>query len=239
MKNLYIKKIEFRKDIFFRITAGIIVFWLGIAFFSHSQPDLTPSLTTTSPIFSDQLLLDGYTQTYRSEPKEVILAMIQDDTLDDYKMAASVRVFRSKFSQELFLREKRALEKILLRRLNRTDSIFVEIEVMLTLCHMDRYKYFVSMIPTLIQKLDHYNKTVNEIAYQGINELLKNQNRTREARIVFNTLQKNLFLSRKRLSNIKEPDEKLKQKLSLLRWSIKILGTEELNKLPKEVIPLL
>ncbi len=194
----------------------------------------------TSPIFDDKLLLDGYSDAYKSEPKEVIIAMIQDDTLDDYKVAAAVRVFRDNHSQNLFLKEKRAMEKILIRRLNRTDFIFVEVEIMHTLCAMDRYKYFSSMVPALIQKMDHYNKTVNEIAYNGINSLIKSYpGRAREARIIFNNLRKNLFLSRRRLSDVKEPDTRLKQKLTLVRWAIKILGREELDRLPKEVISLL
>ena len=220
-----------------KIILVILFFSLSAGAFAQDQTENPPVIT--SPIFNDKSLLDGYANTYESEPREVILAMIQDDTLNDYKMAAAVRVFRNKFLNELFLREKRAFEKVLWRRLNRSHSIFVEIETMLTLCNIDRYKYFSSMVPILIQKLDHYNRTVNELAFEGVNELIKNQNRTREARIVFNTLRKNLFLSRRRLSTIKEPDTRLKQKLSLLRTSIKALGTEELKRLPKEVIPLL
>ena len=47
------------------------------------------------------------------------------------------------------------------------------------------------------------------------------------------------ILSRKRLAEVKEVSIPLAQKLKLLRWSIKIIGTQELKKLPKEVIPLL
>ena len=128
---------------------------------------------------------------------------------------------------------------MLIRRLNRTDSAFVQVEIMHTLCLMDRYKYFKSMVPALIQKLDHYNSVVNELAYYGLNNITSGHDRPREARIVFNALRDILFLSRKRLGNIKDPDERLTQKLKLLRWSIKILGNEELRKLPKEVINLL
>ncbi len=203
---------------------------------THAQEEET----RTFPIFDDKLLLDGYTNRYKDESKDILLAMMRDDTLDDFKLAAAVRVFSEKYSLEVFSREKKLIEKILIRRLNRTDSPFVEVEIMHALCRMDRYKYFTAMVPVLIRKMDHYNRAVNLVAYESLEDILKlGQGRTREARIVFNTLRKVLFLSRKRLNSIKEPDTKLKQKLSLLRWAIKILGTEELKRLPKEVIPLL
>jgi len=149
-------------------------------------------------------------------------------------------VFRDNFSREIFSREKKLAEKALLRRLNRATSPFVQVEIMHTLCVVDRYKYFKSMVPALIQKLDHYNSTVNEIAFAALNNLIEEgNNRKREASVIFHTLRKVLFLSRKRLANITEPGPKLKQKLKLLRWSIKILGSQELKRLPKEVISLL
>jgi hypothetical protein len=96
------------------------------------------------------------------------------------------------------------------------------------------------MVPALIQKLDHYNSTVNEIAFESLNQIIKaGSNRNREARIVFNTLRKILFLSRRRLAAMTEPEPKLVKKLKLLRWAIKVLGNQELKKLPKEVINLL
>ncbi len=197
----------------------------------HAQPEY--------PIFDDGLLLDGYAQSYSAEPKEVLLAMIQDDTLDDYRMAAAVRVLKQRFSSQLVLREKNLVEKMLNRRLNRTDSAFVEVEILHTLCVLDRYKYFPSMVPVLLQKMDHYNKAVNALSFAAISDITKSQGRGREARIIFNVLRKSLFLSRKRLTSIKEPDARLKQKLTLIRWAIKILGTEELKRLPPEAIPLL
>jgi len=191
-------------------------------------------------IFDDKTLLDGYTQRYSKESKEILLAMIKDETLSPYKMAAAVRSFKNIYSHEVFSREKKIFEKYLLHRFKRTNSVFVKVEIMHTLLRMDRYKYFNSMVPALIQKLDHYNKEVNAIAFSSITDITENGNsRAREARIVFNTLRKVLFLSRRRLANIKEPDEKLKQKLELLRWSMKILGSQELRRLPKEVINLL
>ena len=200
--------------------------------FAHSESEYT--------VFDDKMLLDGYAKKYADESKETLLEMIKDDTLTPYMSAAGIRVFRESFSREVFASEKNVIEKILLRRLNKSDSTFVDIEAMHTLCLMDRYKYFESMVPVMIQLLDHYNSAVNELAFNGVQDILASgPKRSREARIVFNTLRKTLFLSRKRLINVKEPDARLKQKLSLLRWAIKILGTEELKRLPSEVIPLL
>ncbi len=191
-------------------------------------------------IFDDQMLLKGYTKKYSDLSKETLLAMIKDDTLTPYRSAAAIRVFKEQFIAEVVSREKKVIEKILLRRLHRTDSPFVQVEIMHTLCQMDRYRYFKPMVPALIQKLDHYNSAVNEIAFSSLNQIIKaGSNRNREARIVFNTLRKILFLSRKRLAAIKEPDPRLTKKLKLLRWSIKVLGNQELKKLPKEVISLL
>ena len=203
-----------------------------------SQKELQSSSQYT--IFDDNMLLDGYTKKYVDEPKEILIEMIKDDTLTSYKTAAAVRVLRSRFSAEIFSPEKKQVEKYLIHRLNRTDSTFVQVEIMHTLCLMDRYKYFSSMVPILIQKLDHYNTTVNEMAYAALLHILDlGHNRPREAQIVFTTLRKVLFLSRKRLTSTHDPSPKLKQKLQLLRWSIKVLGSQELKRLPREVINLL
>jgi len=202
---------------------------------SSDDPDIV-----SYTIYDDKQLLDGYTHKYRELPRGIIMEMIKDDTLTSYKTAAAVRIFREQYSAEAVSREKKSDERILWRRLKLTDSPFVQVEIMHTLCKLDRYKYFKSMVPALIQKLDHYNNTVNEIAFIALNDIVKDgSNRSREARIVFNTLRKVLFLSRKRLVNINEPGPKLKQKLQLVRWSIKVLGTEELQRLPKEVLNLL
>ena len=191
-------------------------------------------------IFDDQMLLDGYKKKYSDFSKEILLAMIKDDTLTPYRSASAVRVFREKFSEEVVSHEKKRIEKVLLRRLHRTDSPFVQVEIMHTLCQMDRYRYFKSMAPALTQKLNHYNTAVNENAYNSLNAIIDaGSNRKSEARIIFNTLRKILFLSRKHLEVITEPDPQLTKKLKLLRWSIKVLGNQELKKLPKEVINLL
>ncbi|MBF0523409.1 MAG: hypothetical protein HQL24_10205 [Candidatus Omnitrophica bacterium] len=191
-------------------------------------------------IFDDKTLLEGYAKQYADLSKEVLLEMIQDDTLSAYQIAAAVRVFREKFSEDVVANDKTVTERILLRRFNASNSPFIEVEVMHTLCKIDRYKYFKSMVPALVQKLNHYNKAVDEIAYGAVNELIESgNNRPREARIIFNALRDMLFLSRKRLEGVQDPDEKLKRELNVLRWSIKVLGIQELNKLPKEVLDLL
>ena len=192
-------------------------------------------------LFDDRKNLERGAQQYQKYSKEILLAMINDDALpNSYQRAAALRVFREVYALEVVSREKKNIEKMLLRRLNKTDSPFVQVEIMHTLCLIDRYKYFKSMIPALIQKLDHYNLTVNEMAYVALEHMIETgNNRPREARIVYSTLRKVLFLSRKRLEQIEQPDDKLMQKLKLLRWSIKVLGNQELNKLPKEVLNLL
>lgn len=196
---------------------------------------------TSYALFDDRELLRRGAIEYSNHSKDVLLAMIADDNLPSpYQRAAAIRVFKEEYSREMFNKAKKAAEKILLRRLNRTTSPFVQVEIMHTLCLMDRYQYFKSMTPALIAKLDHYNATINEMAYTALDDIIKSgNNRAREARIMFNTMRKVLFLSRKRLENIKKPDQKLVYKLKIVRWSIKVLGNDELKRLPKEVLPLL
>jgi len=191
-------------------------------------------------IFDDTLLMEGFTQRYQQESKDTLFAMIQDETLEDIKIAAAVKAFRLKYALTIFSKEKEAAAHLLLRQFNRTDSAFIAVEIMHTLCLMDRYKYFDAFTPQLIQKLDHYNDTINAAAYAAITEIIeKGNNRAREARIIFNTLRKILFLSRRRLAIVKQPDERLSQKLKILRWSIKVLGSQEIKRLPKEMWHLL
>ena len=108
-------------------------------------------------IFDDAMLLDGYANKFKDLPIDILLEMIKDDTLSSYKMAAAVRVFRDNFSELVVSREKKIWIKFLWRRLARTTSPFVQVEVMHTMCRLDRYRYFKSMVPALIQKIDHYN----------------------------------------------------------------------------------
>lgn len=199
------------------------------------------SLNGYTTIFDDQSILKKGTEQYKKYSMEILVEMINDDALpNEYQRAAALRVFKEHYANEVVSKEKKNIEKLLLRRLNKTDSPFVQVEIMHTLCLIDRYKYFKSMVPALIQKLDHYNLTVNEMAFTGLENIVDTgNNRPREARIIFDTLQKVLFLSRKRLDKVTEPDNRLAQKLKLLRWSIKVLGNQELNELPKEVINLL
>jgi len=231
-----------------RRTLSIIILTSVILTPAYAQEDikdLAKELQKSShgsafTIFDDKMLLDGYAERYQKYTKEIILAMIADENLSPYKSAAAVRVFKDVYCTEIVSKEKKQAEKILLRRLKRDPSPFVQVEIMHTLVKMDRYRYFKSMVPELIKKLDHYNPTVNELAYINLDRIIKKgNNRTREARIVFNTLRKVLFLSRKRLAKVTEPNTKLKQKLILVRWSIKVLGTGELKKLPKEALNLL
>lgn len=218
-------------------------FLIAVAFFASCLPALAAAEDKTpvqDSIFDDTQMLQGYTEEYRGESKDYLIAMIKDDTLNPYQTAAAIRVFKEKFSDKVVSREKLLLEKDLIRRLNKTNAAFVEVEIMHTLCLIDRYKYFYAMVPALIQKMDHYNPTVNGMAYSALNQIIESgSNRAREARIIFGTLRKVLFLSRLKLRGVTQPDERLSQKLKLLRWSIKVLGKQELKKLPKEVINLL
>jgi hypothetical protein len=217
-----------------------IFFLLFSLSFAMSKSWAEEDIPDEEGIFDDQHMLNGYEEKYKDENQEKLLAMIQDDTLIPFKTAAAVRVFKNNFCQVIFNRDKILAERTLLRRLARTDSPFIQVEIMHTLCKMDRYRYFDSMVPDLILKLDHYNDAVNMIAFDAINDLLASgNNRAQEARIVFNTLRRVLFLSRRHLAMISEPDARLTQKFQILRWAMKVLGTQEIRKLPKEVIDLL
>lgn len=219
----------------FQPVLGALLFLCGLAGPLAAQTPLDP----VPMDFDDMAFLNGYIARYEQDSQETILAMISDDTLDPFKLAAAVHVFREQYSWQVVSREKILAERLLIRRLSRADSPFVEVEVMNTLCRMDRYKYFHIMIPPLIQKLDHYNIRVSQLAHKALTDLVNDSSRPREAGIVFNALRKVLFLTRKRLAQVTTPDERLTQKLTLLRWSIKILGAQELRKLPKEVMNLL
>ncbi len=190
-------------------------------------------------IFDDLALINGYTDKYATESKETLLAMIADDSLGAYKCTAAIRVFKQKYGSEIFKDEKPTIIKNLIRRMNRADSPFIQVEIMHTLIVLDRYQYFETMVPALIQKLDHYNRVVSALAYDNISEITKTSVRPREARVVFNTLRKLFFLSKRRLADVSTPDARLKRKLMVLRWSIKVLGTQVLKSLPPEVINLL
>jgi hypothetical protein len=205
----------------------------------NAQDDVEGEDLGEGAIFDDYALINGYTEKFAQEGKEVLLAMIGDDSLGPFKMASAIRVFKQKYAASVLSKEKPWVLRQLIRRMKVEDSPFVQVEIFHTLIVLDRYQYFSSMITSLIQKLEHYNVAVRDLSYDNIMEIIKDDNRNREARIVFNTLRKVFFLSRNRLKNIDKPDERLKQKLSILRWSIRVLGTQELKKLPSEVIRLL
>ncbi|MBI5416008.1 MAG: hypothetical protein HZA29_04250, partial [Candidatus Omnitrophica bacterium] len=76
-------------------------------------------------IFDDRQLLDGYAQKYADLPKDVVVEMLKDDTLNSYKTAAAIHVYKEKYSNEAVAREKNQMERILIRRLKLTDSPFV------------------------------------------------------------------------------------------------------------------
>ena len=219
----------------------LLLFFAGFIkpLWAQDKDDINQANIASGDIFDDRALLEGYAQKYADEPKGILLAMIADDSLGAYKCTAAVRVFKEKFANQVLSPEKPGVIKILIRRLNRSDSPFVQIEIMNTLIVLDRFAYFEGMTPALIQKMDHYNPVVSTMAYDDLLDITKDSLYPREARIVFETLRKILFLSRNRLQNITTPDINLRQKIDLLRWSIRILGTQELKRLPSEVINLL
>jgi hypothetical protein len=206
---------------------------------AQEHDDINEANIATGAIFDDKVLLEGYAQKYAEEPRDILLAMIADDSLGGYKCAAAVNVFKQKYARQVLSKEKTNILKTFLRRLNRTDSAFAQVEIMHALVVLDRYQYFESMVPALIQKMDHYNSVVSAMAFENLREITKGSLYPREARIVFENLRKVFFLSRNHLQTITTPDENLQNKLTLLRWSIRILGTQQLKRLPPEVINLL
>jgi len=215
-------------------------FLLLITLLSCSSAALAQDPGQQLGVFDDTNILDGYSKEYQNEPKDAIIGRINDDTINVYQTAAAIRVFKLKFSQNIVGREKLLIEQDLFRRINRTNSPFVEVEIMHTMCVLDRYKYFDAMVPALILKIDHYNGAVNEMAAVALDDIIaKGKGSARDARIIFNTLRKVFFLSRNTFRGINQPDQRLAKKLKLLRWSIKILGGQEVKKLPKEMIHLL
>ena len=206
---------------------------------AQDKDDINEANIDSGDIFDDKALLEGYAQKYADESKDILLAMIADDSLGAYKCTAAVQVFKEKYANKVLSKEKSRIIRILIRRLNRSDSPFVQVEIMHALVILDRYQYFESMVPALIQKMDHYNPVVSAMAYEDLLEITKDSLYPREARIVFETLRKVFFLSRNRLKNITTPNDNLRQKLDLLRWAVRILGTQELKRLPSEVINLL
>ncbi|NLE64346.1 MAG: hypothetical protein GX606_00280 [Elusimicrobia bacterium] len=191
-------------------------------------------------IFDDRIMIRGYALKIATASKGFLLAMINDDAAPAYRKAAAVCVLRERFADQIVAKEKILVERFLLRQLERAASPFVQIEIMHTILILDRYRYFDTMVPAIIRKMDHYEKSVSEQAYQAVQSVNQaGNNRSREARIVFNTLRKMFFLTRKKLPHASPDDVQLKRKLELLRWSIKILGTQELERLPQEVINLL
>lgn len=218
---------------------GLILFLtaiiLSMSFYSFAADE-----PGSQGVFDDAKILAGYTKEYSDESKEAIIGRIKDETLSPYQSAAAVRVFKEKYCLTTAGREKVLVEHDLIRLISRSNSAFVDVEIMHTLCLLDRYKYFDAMIPALILKLDHYNDAITQMASKAIMDVIaKGKSSQRDARIIFNTLRKVLFLSRNTLKNVTEPNARLSEKLKILRWSVKILGANELKRLPKEIIHLL
>jgi hypothetical protein len=228
------------KKIITFILTSILIFLTFSSSVHAATSSSNPQGSLEEAIFDDKVLFQGYVDKYKDKPRDVIVAMMNDSTIGTFKLAAAIRIFSADFADQTVTTEKNFSEKTLLRILGHENSPYVQTESMSALIALDRYKYFKIMVPRLIEKLDHYDDAVVDIAYDDLSMLItKSTARTREARIIFNTLRKILFLSRKKLEYIEEPDEKLQKKLDLLFWCIKVLGTQELKQLPSEVIRLL
>ena len=230
----------------FLLALGMIACWPSVVPAQEPAEQVVASVAAASSgfvspdIFDDKALIAGYSLKLADAPKDLLLAMLNDDGLYIYKRTAAVRVFRERFAAQMVSRERSIIERVLLRQLQRTSAVYFQIEIMHTLVIMDRFRYFDTMAPLLIQKMDHYDPYINDLAYSAMENINAAGNqRPREARIEFNTLRKIFFLSRKKLKSADPADPKLRNKLQLLRWSIKVLGTEELKGLPPEVISLM
>ncbi|MBF0478906.1 MAG: hypothetical protein HQL26_05450 [Candidatus Omnitrophica bacterium] len=223
----------------FRLICFIFTFiCLGLISSAADQPAAVSAVHDY--LLDDRQQIDEYTDKFKQIPKDILLEMVKDETLNPLRMTATMSIINQQYVKEMVQSERIQYERALLRMLSRTDSSFVQVESMYGLCVADRYEYFDSMVPALIQKLNHYNTGVNLLAYENLDQLLLDgQNRQREARIVFNTIRKILFLSRRKLESMSTPEPKLDRQLKILRWSIKVLGNQELQRLPREVIHLL
>ncbi|MFH0754922.1 MAG: hypothetical protein V2A70_10190 [Candidatus Omnitrophota bacterium] len=223
-----------RKTIVFTLCTAILLFPAALLFQDRA---LAQDVTD---IFDDKALVEGYSAKLAKSSKELLLAMINDDDLNALKKTAAVIVFGQKFASQIVSKEKIIVERVFLRQLQRGNSVYFQIAIMRVLVVIDRFRYFDSMVPLLIQKMDHYDPYVNELAYQALEDInaLGNQ-RPREARIILNTLRKIFFLKRKNIAKEDPADLRLRNKLQLLRWAIKVLGVEELKTLPAEVISLM
>jgi len=223
-----------------RSSALLIIFLLTTLFSPTLPAALAQEDLTRQAIFDDKLVIDGYTNRYKNESLNFILAMIRDDTIDPRKTTAAIRILREKYIKDLIRRDKIVAEKTLLRRLNKTDSAFVQVETMHALCLLDRFQFFKTMTPELLLKIDYYDPAVSELAAAAVNDIIaKGNDKAWEARIVLNTLRKVFFLSRKKLNKTEADRPATKEKIKILRWSIKVLGSQEIRTLPAEVIPLL
>ena len=78
--------------------AGIMAVFCCIPFKAVMAEDEQSSALAAGPLqptdmFDDKTLINGFTAKLSSAPKELLLAMINDDGLYAYKKAAAVRVF--------------------------------------------------------------------------------------------------------------------------------------------------
>src|SRR3990167_7788814 len=71
-----------------------------------AAPNGSNPQTSEYAIFDDKMLLFGYAKKYKDLPKEILLEMIKDDTLNTFKTAAAARALREKFGSGIVSAEK-------------------------------------------------------------------------------------------------------------------------------------
>ena len=65
---------------------------------AQDRDEINQADISSGAIFDDKALLEGYAQKYANEPRNILLAMIADDSLGAYKCTAAVRVFKEKYA---------------------------------------------------------------------------------------------------------------------------------------------
>ena len=135
-----------------KILLAVIILHSLCAFHAWAEAETTDATFSPSDtMFDDKILLDRYITKYHGASKEMLYAMNNVDTLTPYKSTAAICVLTKNFVNDAIAKARNFIEKLILHRLNHTDSAFIEVESMYALVVLDRYKYFKIMVPNLIK----------------------------------------------------------------------------------------